>query len=271
MKNSFQGSCALVTGASSGLGEEFARQLAARGANLVLTARSRAKLEVIAGELTQAHGVRVEDVSSDLSEAWGVDELIGNVNSLGVEIDHLVNNAGFGLAGAFVDLDAGEQTRMLRLNCEALLRLSRHFAPKFVEKRAGGIIHVASTAGHQPMPFMATYGATKAFVLSFSVALAEELASANVRVMALCPGPVPTGFQAVAGIEPGMERVAALSAKDTVARGIEAYEAGDFVCVPGAVNRVQTMISKLMPRRIVTHTVGQAMRRMGRAGKGPSE
>lgn len=257
MSDLFRGTTVLVTGASSGLGADFARALATRGAELVLTARSRHRLEALARDLA----VKSTVVAADLSTADGVDKLMNAVES----VDHLVNNAGFGIASAFAKADQEPQAEMVRLNCEALMRLSRRYLPGMLERGRGGIIHVASTAGHQPMPFMATYGATKAFVLSFSVAVSEEVKGSGVRVLALCPGPVPTGFQEVAGIEPGMERVAALSSTDTVSRALKAYQAGDTVCIPGAVNRAQTMFSKLMPRSVVTHMIAAAMFRMGRA------
>lgn len=256
MADLFRGTTALVTGASSGLGADFARELAKRGAELILTARSRDRLEALARDLPTKSRV----VVADLSTAAGVDTLVREVEA----VDHLINNAGFGIAGAFTSTDGPPQAEMIRLNCEALMRLSHHYLPKMLEHGRGGIIHVASTAGHQPMPFMATYGATKAFVLSFSVALAEEVKGKGVHICALCPGPVPTGFQEVAGIEPGMERVAALSSIETVKRALRAYEAGDTVCIPGAVNRVQTMFSKIMPRSVVTGTIAAAMHRMGR-------
>lgn len=256
MVDIFRGTTALVTGASSGLGTDFARELAKRGAELVLTARSRDKLEALAHDLPTKSRV----VVADLSTASGVDTLTREVES----VDHLINNAGFGSAGPFTNSEAHLQTEMIRLNCEALMRLSHHYLPKMLERGRGGIVHVASTAAHQAMPFMATYGATKAFVLSFSVALAEEVKGKNVRICALCPGPVPTGFQEVAGIEPGMERVAALSSTEAVKRALRAYEAGDTVCIPGAVNRVQTLFSKLMPRSVVTASIAAAMHRMGR-------
>jgi uncharacterized protein len=265
MNEGFRDAFALVTGASSGIGEVFARELAARGANLLVTARSRDKLEVLAAELAKAHDVEVHVVAADLGEPSGVERLCREADELGIPVDHLVNNAGFGAVGAFAGADPAVQTDMVRLNCEALMRVTRHFLPPMLARGRGGVIHVASTAAYQPMPYMATYGATKAFVLSFSLALSEEVAGRGVSVMALCPGPVPTGFQAVAGIEPGMERIAALSAEQTVKRGLEAYLAGDRVCVPGTVNRAQTLASKLLPRGVVTHTISAAMKRMGRA------
>jgi len=261
----FRDKLAVVTGASSGIGEELARQLAERGANLVVTARSYDKLEQLAGELRRRHSIDVHVVPADLSEPDGVEKLCRAVDVIGHEVDHLVNNAGYGWAGPFERSDANNQRRMIRLNCEAVVMLTRYFVPPMLERGHGGVLNVASTASYQPMPFMATYGATKAFVLSFSAALSEELRGTGVRVTALCPGPVPTGFQAAAGIEPGLERVAALSAADAARRGLEAYAAGEAVCVPGAVNQAQTLVSKLMPRSVVTQSIARFMKRSGRA------
>jgi hypothetical protein len=153
---------------------------------------------------------------------------------------------------------------MVRLNCESLVLLTRYFLPAMLERKKGGIIQVASTAAFQPLPFMATYAATKAFVLSFSTALAEEVRGSGVRVLALCPGPVPTGFQDIAGIQPGAERVAALSAQETVSRALVAYRKQRTVEVPGTVNRLQTTLSKHAPRALLTRAIAGAMRRMGR-------
>ncbi len=255
---------AVVTGASSGLGEEFARQLAARGLRLTLTARTRSKLETLASELSARHGVDVAVVVADLGSSGGPEGLCRDVDALGTAVDVLINNAGFGSAGPLVSADGERQAAMVRLNCESVVTLTHHFLPGMVERRRGGVVQVASTAGHQPMPFMATYGASKAFVLSFSTALSEELRGSGVTVTALCPGPVPTGFQQVAGITPGMERVAALSPKDTVRRALEGFCSGHDVVVPGTINRVQTTVSKLAPRRAVTAFLAGAMKRMGR-------
>jgi hypothetical protein len=266
MSSRFCGSWALITGASSGLGEEFARQLAAQGAHVILTARSTEKLTVLARKLSAAHHVETAVVPADLSEVGGAARLCRNIDLLRRPVDHLINNAGFGDAGPFARADADVHERMVRVNCEALVRLSRHFLPGMLERRRGGIVHVASTAAHQPVPYMATYGASKAFVLSFSLALAEEAREKGVTVCALCPGPVPTGFQAVAGIgHTALQRVAALSADETVRRAIAAYEDRAELCVPGAFNTVQTLSSKFLPRSLVTRGAGEAMRRMGRA------
>ena len=261
----FFGTRALVTGASSGIGAELARQLAARGASLVLTARSKDKLDALASEISEKSRVGVLVVVADLARPGGAESLAADVDALGVPIDHLVNNAGFGDAGAFARSDAHKLDEMVRLNCEAVVVLARHFLPAMIERRRGGVLNVASTAAFQPMPYMAVYGATKAFVLSFSAALAKEVEGSGVTITALCPGPVPTGFQAAARIEPGVERIAAMSAQETAERAIAAYATGDAVFVPGAVNRVQSVLSKFAPRGLVTSFLSAAMKRSGRA------
>ncbi|MBK7578849.1 MAG: SDR family oxidoreductase [Myxococcales bacterium] len=261
----FRKTTALVTGASSGIGLELARQLAERGASLVLTARSQDKLEALAQELSQQYSVKARVVVADLARPRGALELCADVDALGIDIDHLINNAGFGDAGALTRADPEKLAEMVRLNCEAVVVLARHFLPGMLARRRGGVLNVASTAAFQPMPYMATYAATKAFVLSFSAALAKEVEGQGVHVTALCPGPVPTGFQAAAGIEPGMERIAALSASETASQALSAYADGDAVCVPGAVNRAQTLFSKLAPRGLLTSAVAAAMKRTGRA------
>jgi len=257
----WEGRWTLITGASSGLGESFARQLAAKRAQLILTARSEDKLRALAAELSAQHGVSVEVVVCDLGAPGGAVQLCQKVDQLGHDVEHLVSNAGFGLGGGMVELDAARQGDMVRLNCEALTVLDAHFGRGMVARRSGGILHVASIAGYQPVPFMATYGATKAYVVSLSLALGEELRPAGVRVSALCPGPVATGFQAVAGrgIVPSQRR-AVLSAEETVARGIGAYEAGRDLCVPGGYNKLGAFAVRLVPRRMLLRTVGKMMR-----------
>jgi short-subunit dehydrogenase len=259
----FAGTTALVTGASSGLGEEFARQLAARGCNLVLTARSEAKLMELCAELHTQHGIAAEAVALDLGAPGGAARLVGRVEMrLGsVPIDHLISNAGFGTAGDLADSDAERQAEMVRLNCEALTHLSACYIRGMVARKKGGILHVASVAGMQPVPFMATYGATKAYVLSFSAALSEEARPHGVHVSALCPGPVETGFQVVTGapIAPSQKR-AVLTAAETVRQGLDAYRQNRAVFIPGALNRVGALGVKFLPRGLVVRTVGKMMR-----------
>lgn len=256
----------LVTGASSGLGEVFARVLAARGANLLLVARSTERLERLAEDLARVNGIRARPITADLSTREGIDALFETVSTLGAAVDLLVNNAGVGSAGPFAALAPDRERSMVRLNCEAVVALTRRFLEPMLAQGDGGIINVASTAGFQPVPYMATYAATKAFVVSFTEALARELRGTGVHAMALCPGPVRTGFQAAAGIPgPGL-RLAELSARETVERGLSAYERGEVVFVPGLVNGVQVALSKVVPRRLLGWATVQAMRRLGRTG-----
>ncbi len=262
----FSGTYALVTGASSGLGEEFARQLAHRGCNLVLTGRSREKLETLASDLARINGVATRVVTADLAQPGGAEQLALIVDDLGVTIDHLVNNAGFGSAGNFADSEPRRETGMVRVNVESVVCLSGHFLPGMVARNRGGIINVGSTAAFQPTPYMATYAASKAFIVSFSAALASELEKSDVRVLACCPGPVPTGFQAAAGIPEGsVLKFAKLEPNDVVQSTLEAYASGRVVYVPGKANSVQTTLSKLLPRALVVRAARYSMRRLGRA------
>lgn len=262
---SFSKSWVLVTGASSGLGAEMARTLARKGANLLLTARSRDRLEQLAADVERVNAVQARVVVEDLSAHGGAERVLAAVSALGVEIEHLVNNAGFGSSGTFATMPPDREAAMVRLNVESLVTLTRGLLPRMVERGRGGVINVASTAAFQPMPYMATYGATKAFVVSFTQALATELQGTGVTAMALCPGPVRTGFQAAAGIpRPGL-RAAELSAVQTVERGLAAYERGERIFVPGLVNSAQRLTTTLLPTRVLTWATARAMKKWGRA------
>ncbi|HVH98784.1 MAG TPA: SDR family oxidoreductase [Enhygromyxa sp.] len=257
----FGGTWVLVTGASSGIGEQFARQLAAHRANLVLTARSGDTLRALADELAKAHGIETAVVAADLGAPGGAVTLCQQVTQ---PITHLISNAGFGTFGEFAQTNPEQQAAMVRLNCETVVVLARHFLPAMLERKAGGIIHVASIVSFMPSPFYATYGATKAFVLSFSSALSGEVYGSGVRVMAVCPGPVPTGFQEAAGITMAMTpQPNILSAAETVRRGISAYVRGDDVYVPGVYNRLSTWAVQKLPRRMLVRSVAKLSRRYG--------
>jgi uncharacterized protein len=265
MTEAYGGNWVLVTGASAGIGAEFARQFAARGANVALVARRADKLEALAREINAGHGVEARAVPCDLADAAERNKLPDLLGRQGIVVDHLVNNAGFGTAGPFAGSDGAREAAMVRLNCEAIVELSHRFVPGMLERRRGGVINVASTAAYQPLPFMATYAASKAFVLSFSLALAEELQDSEVRVLALCPGPVPTEFQQVARIELKAERVAVLSAEQTVSRALAGYAAGRRLIVPGALNKAGATLARLVPWRVTSSVVARAMKRNGRA------
>jgi uncharacterized protein len=261
----FSGTTALVTGASSGLGEEFARELSRRHANLVLTARSKDKLEQLARDLSRVNGVSVQVIVQDLSTPDGAQALAKELKDRGIVVDHLINNAGFGTAGRFETMDVEREAQMVRVNCESVVVLSRAVLRSMLDKRRGGILNVASTAGHQPTPFMSTYGATKAFVLSFTLALAEELRGTGVHALALCPGPVPTGFQAAASIPSGaVLSFAKLDAHTVVERALDAYARRTTLKTPGLVNSVQTLASKVLPRALIIRAARLTMTKLGR-------
>jgi len=185
---------ALVTGASGGIGECFARALAARGRNLLLVARSADKLEGLAKELAARHAVQTETIAADLSEPGAAGRLVSQISARGLEIDLLVNNAGFGAQGEFWSIPIERQSQILRLNIHALVELCHLMLPAMLERKQGTIINVSSTASFQPLPYTTLYAASKAFVTSFSMGLAEEVRNRGVKVVTLCPGPTRTRF-----------------------------------------------------------------------------
>jgi short-subunit dehydrogenase len=231
----YQGKIALVTGASSGIGAEFARQLAARGSGLVLVARSRAALEALASELAVRHGVRAEVVVADLAEEGAAGRVADEVAARGLRVDVLVNNAGFGTHGLFHTLPASRERDEIAVNVQALVDLTHAFLPAMLERRSGAVVNVASTAAFQPDPYMAVYGATKAFVLSFSHALHAETRRAGVRVVALCPGATETAFFDVVG-SPHARVGRPARPKDVVAAGLRAVERNRAQVIPGLAN-----------------------------------
>ena len=245
---------ALVTGASSGIGVEIARELARRGHGLTLVARREPRLRELATELSGAHGVGVEVIAADLGDDDERDRLETEIQGLGLAVEILVNNAGFGDSARLNQADRARVTSMVRLNCEALLDLQARFTPGMVERRRGAVINVASTAAFQPIPGTAAYGATKAFVLSLSEATHAELGGAGVTVTALCPGPVKTEFADVAGVGEAEESLPGLfwTPVEEVARAaVEGAEKGRRVVVPGLLNRAGAITGRHSPRSIV--------------------
>jgi short-subunit dehydrogenase len=234
----------LITGASAGLGVDFARQLAARGERLVLVARRKERLDALAAEIGNARVVAL-----DLGVAGAADRLMADLAEHGERVAGLVNNAGFGLAGRFADLDGARQRQMIDLNCGALTELAHAVLPAMIAAGKGAILNVASTAAFQPGPGMAVYFATKAFVLSFSEALHEEVRGHGVTVTALCPGPTATEFGEVAGWG-GNAMIDKLSARsaDVVRAGIAAMDRGRAVAIPGLVNKAGAQGHRLLPR-----------------------
>jgi short-subunit dehydrogenase len=235
---------ALVTGASSGLGEQFARQLAARGHDLILVARRAERLQALATELPTEATVIAHDLAADANG------LVSLVQERGVEVDLLVNNAGFGTYGRTWEIEEGRDAELVRLNCEAVVVLTRAFLPAMLERGEGGVIVVASTAGMQPLPYEATYAASKAFALSYTEALSEELRGTGVRAMSVNPGPVPTEWQQVAGLDDVGKVPGEISAEQCVAESIEAWEGGRRSIIPGRLMRWVMRGSKLGPRGI---------------------
>ena len=245
---------ALVTGASSGIGADLARELALRGHGVVLVARRDDRLEALATELREAHGVRAEALASDLTDPGAIAALPGRIEELGLDIDVLVNNAGYGSAGQFVDLDVASETAMVRLNCEAVVALSGHYAPKLAERGAGAILVVASSAAMQPIPGQATYAASKAFALSFAEALHTELSHRGVAVTALCPGPVDTEFAARAGLADQFDDVpsfARVSSAACAKAAVEGLERNRRVVVPGVPIRALAVAGRHTPRAVL--------------------
>jgi short-subunit dehydrogenase len=237
---------ALVTGASSGIGEQFAHQLAARGHTLVLVARRADRLERLAAELpTDAHVITC-DLAADAAS------LPERVAELGVEVELLVNNAGFGTSGPFLEHDTGRDAEQVRLNCEAIVTLTHAFLPGMVKRGRGGIINVASTAGMQPIPYESVYAATKAFAISFTDALHTELRGSGVRVLAVNPGPVPTEWQQVAGYERGRVGVVPgrIPAEQVVRESLAAYDRGRRSVIPGRAIRWFIRATRRSPRAI---------------------
>ena len=235
---------ALITGASAGLGAEFARQLSAKGQRLVLVARRRERLDELAAQLGNARALAL-----DLSQPGAAARLMADIAGHDESIDLLVNNAGFGLSGQFAELDGERQREMIDLNCGALAELARAVLPAMIARQAGGILNVASTAAFQPGPGMAVYFATKGFVLSFSEALHDEARTHGVKVSCLCPGPTRTEFRSVSGFDP-KGRLAKLSADaaSVVRAGLKGLERNQAVVVPGLSNKIISQAHRLFPR-----------------------
>lgn len=241
----------LVTGASAGLGAEFARQCAARGDEVVLVARRRDRLEALAGEI----GGRAQVLPLDLAAADAGDRLMAALADLGAEVQTLINNAGFGLAGRFEELDGGRQAEMIDLNVRTLTSLSHLVLPGMIARRHGGILNVASTGAFQAGPGFAVYFATKAYVLSFTEALHQEMRRHNINVCALCPGPTRTEFGSVAGVtSTNFDRFSA-DAAGVVRAGLQGLAANRAVVIPGLLNKVSAQSNRLMPRWVMRRIV----------------
>lgn len=247
---------AVVTGASSGIGREIARLLAGRGHGVTLVARRHERLRALAVELGDAHGVRAETVTADLTDPAAREGIAAAVGDRGLVAHVLVNAAGLSTVGAVHTNDAAAELAMIRTDVEALAHLCSLFLPGMVDRRAGAILNVASTAAFQPMPGQAGYAASKAFVVSYSQAVRAELAGTGVSVTTLCPGPVETEFAAAAGFDDDEAKAALpsfmwVSQEAVAAAGVDGLERGRSVVVPGAVNQVAAIGARLAPRRVL--------------------
>jgi short-subunit dehydrogenase len=262
-------SAALVTGASAGIGAAIARALAARGHGVVLVARRKDRLEALADEIADGHGVRAEALACDLSKAAPRGRLPGRIAELDLEIEILVNNAGFATSGPFHEADSQRELEQVRVLVEAAVALTSAFVRGMVARQRGAILNVASTAGMQPMPYSSGYSAAKAYVLAFSEALHHELRGHGVTVTALAPGPVQTDFWEIAGwqlntgrsLERAVPRPALISAHDAARAGVAGLEAGRRVVVPGLPVRAAMEFSRYVPNAVKLPVIEWMMRR----------
>ena len=248
---------ALITGASSGIGLELARLFAADSYNLVLVARRNDALLALAEDLHARRGVGVRVLARDLNRSSAPHDIVEMMLSDGIHVDVLVNNAGFGARGAFAELDSQRQLDMIQVNVTALTLLTRLLLPGMLARNRGGILNVASTAAFQPGPFMAVYYATKAYVQSFTEAIAEEVAGSGLRVTCLSPGPTKTEFAARAGTEGSklLRRTSSMSAPDVARMGYAGWRKGRVLVVPGMTNTFGTWAVRFMPRRVVRRLI----------------
>ncbi|NMM35912.1 MAG: SDR family oxidoreductase [Glaciimonas sp.] len=254
----YRNAAIMITGASSGIGLAFAHALAARGANLTLVARSGDKLSSLAQELAHRHNIRAHALVADLTETGSASDAHTRASALGLTPNILINNAGFATYGHFDTLSLERQLAEISLNCRAVVELSHAALPAMLKQGEGSIINVASTGALQPLPYMATYGATKAFVLSFSEALWQEYRTRGVRVLAVCPGATDTAFFDVVGAaEAG---VGTRMAADTVVNAsLLALDRGQSHVVPGGANRMLGWLPRILPRQTILQIVANML------------
>jgi hypothetical protein len=253
----FHGKWALVTGASSGIGAALARELASRGAKLILTARRRDRLEALGQELA-AEGTETRIIVADLNDPVAPHQIYRVTERAGLEVEILINNAGLGQYGAFHTSDIEQEMSQVRVNCDAVIQLSRLFVPRMVERKRGWVLVVASTASFQPMPYFATYAATKAFDRFFALGLAEEVAPHGIKVTALCPGPTESEFFNVA--RAGIFNRSAQPVEQVVRQAIDGLAAGERTVIPNFRGWLGAHIVRLLPTSLVTHQLEKMTR-----------
>lgn len=251
----------VVTGASSGIGVELARGLAGRGFSLMLVARRRDRLDKLADQLSGKHSIAVEVLSLDLADPRARAQLIQRL--LDDPIAGLCNSAGFGTSGRFCELPLARESEQVALNALALMELTRAALPGMIKRGAGAVLNIASIAGFQPIPYMAVYSATKAFVLTFSEAVQEELHGTGVSVTALCPGPVPTEWAGIAGAEQFGIPFAQVSPHDVAEAAIAVMIAGRRTVVPGMVPKMVSTSGRLAPRSLLLPAIRMGSRLLG--------
>jgi uncharacterized protein len=259
VRKAWHGKWAVVTGASAGIGEAIALELAEAGVNLVLTARRRERLDLLAERLRTRNAVQAQVIVADLTLPQAPQQIFDATEGAGLQVDVLVNNAGFGEYGEFLRSNLEMQVSMVQVNCAAVVHLTRLFLPAMVERRRGWVMIVASTASYQPVPYLATYGATKAFDRMLAEALAEEMKRHGVHVSALCPGPTESEFTQVAGARTG-DRRKPQSATEVARRGLEALAEGKHWLIPYLAGKVQVFGQRFVPRRVVTGAVERLFR-----------
>src|SRR5580700_10339178 len=255
----WRGKWALITGASAGIGLELAKLLAMGGANLVLTARRADRLQKLASDLAVQHGVKVEVFSADLTQQDAPAQIFAFTTSKKIEVELLINNAGFGAFGNTHEIPVEKMLEMIQVNCSAVVYLTRLYLPGMVERRHGDVMIVASLAAYQPVPFNSVYAATKAFDLLFAEGIAEELRPSGVNVCALCPGSTNTEFQQVAD-QPDRVFRSAETAEKVARVGLEAMAAGKSYVISGFMNNVMKESQRLAPRSLVSRMAANMMR-----------
>lgn len=265
MSYNYKGKTALITGASGGIGEVFARQIAAKGMNLILVARSEAKLRGLAEELARAHGVKADVLPSDLSKPGAAVALHAATKAKNLTVDLLLNNAGFGSFGKFEAIDPKHESEMIQVNVAAVVELCHAFIPEMLARGGGDVINVASSAAFQPDPFFSTYGATKAFMLSFSEALWAEYRGRAIHVLAVCPGATRTGFFEATKSEGMIEKVKLfqslmMTSEQVVAQSLRALERRKHYVINGWINWLIAHSARFSPRWMVAYFAAIAMK-----------
>ena len=267
MNQEWKGKWALVTGGSSGIGVALAKQLAAEGTHLVLTARRRERLEELARTLRQCHGIRPEVFTADLARPEAPQEIYDFTKQKGIEIDLLINNAGFGQYGELTAVEPQRLLDMVQVNCAAVVHLTQLYIADMVARRGGDVLILASTASFQAVPYITTYAATKAFDLLFAEGLAEEMKPYGIRVCALCPGSTESEFHAVAGQEKFTGRHAQETAEKVARTGLQALAEGKSYVISGMGNYWGAQMQRLVPRRAVVRVAAKMFRPEKAQGK----